>query len=421
MVVADTLISLAVLIAAAALLLVVSSAESIVIYLNRSRTRALAGHGSARAETLTRYLQQRGRLLSTLRFGRNLALIAGAAAGVHLVIVREGTGWVPLAMVAAAVVLVAGLIEGIPSVVAARNPEHWGLVLSPIIRLLALAFWLPGRVLDLPGAALARLTPPAHTGDDEEDLLRLVEMQGQAGGIQQDERQMIRGVIKLVDKTARELMVPRVDIIAVECQQGMEDVQRIVVERGYSRIPLFEDTIDKIIGVIYAKDVLRHLADGTRPASLSALSRPPYFIPETKRVHELLKELQENKIHIAVVVDEYGGTAGVVTTEDIIEEIVGEIIDEYDAEDKAVEQVSEDEAIVDARYGIDALNDLFHLELSNEDYDTVGGIVYSELGKVPAEGDEVQIDGIRLHVLSVAGRRIKKIQITRMAAEPVET
>jgi putative hemolysin len=402
--------------AAAVLLLVVTSAEAILIYLSRGRARVLAGR-TGRGEALQRYIQERSGLLSTLHFGRNVAIILGTVSATHLAIDAYGSGWETMLVTGLILLVAIGVIEGIPEMLGARNPEHWGLIISPLIRILGLVFWLPSRLLDLPGVMLARLTPlPSLEPEEDEhqELLRLVELEESNGGIEREERQMIRGIIKLVDTTAREIMVPRIDISAVPSNAEMTAVQRIVVERGYSRIPMYEDTIDNIVGVVYAKDVLKHLSDGTQPATLKDLARPPYFIPETKKVDELLTELRQNKIHIAVVVDEYGGTAGLVTTEDILEEIVGEIEDEYDVEEAPIERLSDVEAILDARVGIDALNELFDLDLENEDYDTVGGILFTELGRVPAAGDEVHVDGISLHVLSVIGRRIKKVRVTKL-------
>lgn len=419
----DPTLEVFLIVAAAILLIVVTAAESILIALSRSRARVLAGREGRRMQDLPRYIQERAAILSTLRLARNIAVILGVAAATHLTVRQFGAGWQSVLVMGLVALVVIGLLEGIPEVLTARNPDLWAPFISPIIRILSLLLWLPSRALDLPGVALARLLPApstAHDDEEGEELLRLVELEESNGGIEPEERQMIRGIFKLVETTAREIMVPRIDIAGVEAHSAMTDVQRLVVERGYSRIPLYEESIDNIVGVIYAKDVLRHLHEGTQPASLKDLARPPYFIPETKKVDELLAALRQSKIHIAIVVDEYGGTAGIVTTEDIIEEIVGEIVDEYDVEEAAIQKVSEEEAILDARVSIDALNELFDVELSDEEYDTVGGIVYSELGRVPNAGDEVRVDGIVLHVLSVIGRRIKKIKVTRLQPETVE-
>jgi CBS domain containing-hemolysin-like protein len=421
---ADTALYVVGLALATALLLLVTAAETSVIYLSRSRARVLAGKGGSRGQILQRYVAERASLFAVLRFSRNLVLLLGVALLFMWTSHRfgaDGRTFIGTALVAVAMV---GVIEGLPQLVVARQTERWALVLAPMVALLRLLFRGPAWLLDRPGALLARLFPSSTmNGEDEEqeDLLRLVELEESNGAIEQEERQMIRGVIRLVETTAREIMVPRVDIAAVEAGATMADVERLIVERGFSRIPLYEESIDNIVGVIYAKDVLQYLAEGRQPESLKALARPPYFIPETKKVDELLTELRQNKIQIAIVVDEYGGTAGLVTTEDILEEIVGEIEDEYDVEEAPIERVSAHEAVLDARVGIEALNEMFGIDIPNADYDTVGGIIFTELGRVPVAGDEVRVDGIRLHVLSVIGRRIKKVRVTKLTAQPAET
>jgi putative hemolysin len=420
---ADTALQVLGLAIATMILLLVTAAEASVIHLSRSRARVLAGKGGSRAQVLHRYAEERAGLHSTLRFGRNAALLLGVALLFMWTSTRFGTEWRTFIITALVALALIGVLEGLPQLVVARQSERWALVFAPLVRVLRVLFLGPAWLLDRPGALLARLSPasaPVEEDEDQQDLLRLVELEESNGAIEKEERQMIRGVIKLVDTTSREIMVPRVYISAVDTNATMKDVERVIVERGYSRIPLYEETIDNIVGVIYAKDVLQYLAEGRTPESLKALARPPYFIPETKKVDELLTELRQNKIHIAIVVDEYGGTAGLVTTEDILEEIVGEIEDEYDVEEAPIERVSEHEAVLDARVGIEALNEMFNLDIPNEDYDTVGGIIFTELGRVPVAGDEVRVDGISLHVLSVIGRRIKKVRVTKLEAQPVE-
>jgi putative hemolysin len=420
---ADTALQVLGLAIATTILLLVTAAEASVIHLSRGRARVLAGKGGGRAQILHRYAEERAGLHSALRFGRNAALLLGAALLFMWTSARFGTDWRTFMITALVALLTIGIVEGVPQLVVARHTERWALVFVPLVRVLRLLFLGPAWLLDRPGALLARLSSPPtpnDIGDDQEEILRLMELEESNGAIEKEERQMIRGVIKLVDTTAREIMAPRTYIAAVDTNATMSDVERVIVDRGFSRIPLYEETIDNIVGVIYAKDVLQHLAEGRKPESLKALARPPYFIPETKKVDELLTELRQNKVHIAIVVDEYGGTAGLVTTEDILEEIVGEIEDEYDVEEAPIERVSEHEAVLDARVGIEALNEMFSLDIPNEDYDTVGGIIFTELGRIPVAGDEVRVDGITLHVLSVIGRRIKKVRVTKLAAQPLE-
>jgi CBS domain containing-hemolysin-like protein len=212
--------------------------------------------------------------------------------------------------------------------------------------------------------------------------------------------------------TAREIMVPRIDIRAVAESALVGDVLDLVVATGHSRIPIYEETIDNIVGIIYAKDILQHLKLGGLGDAARPLAREPYFVPEAKKIDELLGELQQRRVHLAVVVDEYGGTAGLVTIEDLLEEIVGEIRDEYDlAEEAPFERLSDREAVVDARTSIRDVNELLSLDLPDDEFDTLGGLVYDRLGKVPAPNDEVRVDGCLVRVLSTEGRRIKKVRV----------
>jgi putative hemolysin len=419
---ADRWISIAAMAAAAVLLFIVAAAEAAIIYISRSRARPYIRGADERSEALHRYIAERQRTLSALNLGRTLAVVTGAAAAMHWASSENALTWQQAALTAGATLVVAGVIDGIPDVVVSRNPEFWAQVLTPPIRLLGLFFWPLAWLLDLPGRLIARLPlapPPTPADGDQEELLRLVEMEKSGGGIEEEEREMIRGVIGLVDTTAREIMVPRIDIAAVPADATIDDVLDVVVQKGYSRVPIYEEHIDNIVGIVYAKDVLRHMRNGAAPPSLREIARPPYFIPETKKVDELLHELRSRKIHIAVVVDEYGGTAGLVTTEDILEEIVGEIEDEYDTAPPQIERISEHEAIIDARLSIDDLNDLFHAGIEDEDVDTIGGFVFNQLGKMPSPGDEVHVDGIVIHVLDVQGNRIRKVHVERVESAPV--
>jgi CBS domain containing-hemolysin-like protein len=213
-------------------------------------------------------------------------------------------------------------------------------------------------------------------------------------------------------------MVPRIDIVAVADSSTVRDVLDRIVESGHSRIPIYEGTIDNITGVAYAKDLLKFLRDGTQTAPVKPLAREASYVPETKKVDELLHEMQQRHVHLAVVVDEYGGTAGLITIEDLIEEIVGEIQDEYDVEEAMIEEVSDQEALFDARVSIRDVNDTLDLDIEDEDFDTLGGLLYHELGKVPNVGDEVQVDGAVVTVLTTTGRRVRKVRVTKVPLEP---
>ena len=413
-------IALGLLLGAGVLLALVTAAETGVVWVNRTRVRTLIARGEPRTEALQAYLRDRHSLLGALGIARNLAIIAGVAFAMFLVLGETGHTWAALAVTAAVALVVVALLEAIPRLLMIGAPEYWGLRLSPLAEALKAAFAVPAWIVSLPDRIMLRargLSPDAFEDVlDSDELVRLMEIEQEEGAMEPSEREMIRGIINLEDTSVHEIMVPRIDVVAVSTEDTLEDVIRVIMERGYSRVPLFEETIDNVVGVLYAKDIMKHLAAGgvdRSATNLRDLARPPFFVPESKRIDELLADMRANRVHLAIVVDEYGGTAGIVTIEDMLEEIVGEIEDEYDREEPTIEKVDDTEVIVDARVSIDDLNELLGLHIEGEDFDTVGGFVYHELGKIPAAGDEVQADGLRLKVLSVLGRRIKKIRVKK--------
>ncbi len=413
-------IALGLLLGNVALLALVTAAEAGAVWLSRMRARSMLVGGQPRAEALRAYLGERHRLLSALDVARNFAIIAGVAFALFLVVGETGHTWLGLALVAAGSLLVLALLQAASRLLVVAEPDRWGPRLSPVAAVIRAVFAAPAWLAALPDRILLRaLNRPSEALEDvaeSDELLRLMEIEQEEGPIEPAEREMIRGVINLEETGVHEIMVPRINVVAVNVEDTLDDVIRIIMERGYSRVPLFEETIDNIVGVIYAKDIIKRLAAGDLDRSkvdLRALARKPFFVPESKHVGELLADMRSNRVHMAVVVDEYGGTAGIVTIEDMLEEIVGEIEDEYDREEPTVEKIDDTEVIVDARVSIDDLNELLGLHIEGEDFDTVGGFVYHELGRIPLAGDEVQSDGLRLKVLSVVGRRIKKIQVKK--------
>ena len=417
----DSWLAAALLLAALAVLTVATAAEAGVVFISRLRVRSFATRGLPRAASLDTYIQERHALLGTLSVARHVAVVLGIAVGTFLVLRETGHTWAGLAATMVGALLALALLEAASRLVVASSPERWSLRLVPAMGIFRVVFGMPARALDLAAnAALwrhGRHETAFEVDDDDEELLRLVEMREGNGGAQNGELAMIRRIANMVDRAVREIMVPRIDMVVAETSDSLDDVLNLVVGRGYSRIPIFEETVDNIVGVVYAKDILKYLAEGRRSVSLREIARPPYFVPEGKHIDALLTELREHKVHMAIVVDEYGGTAGLVTIEDVLEEIVGEIQDEYDREEATIQRVNDSEAVVDARVTLDDLNELFDLEMESEDVDTVGGYVYHQLGRMPAPGDEVSADGLTMRVLNVAGRRIKKIRVTRAPVE----
>lgn len=406
----------------ALLLVLISSAEAGIIAISRSRVRAHGEEGLP--GLLERYIRQRQHFLRALSVGTTTTTVAATVALLALLLGDRATS--PRALLGGAVLAVLGVafLRQTARTVALLNPEAVGLRMARPIALLRVVFTPLGWLAGLPAQLMVRLVGHRVAGppDPAEELLAVLRtpLDADAGAALSEERRMMRGILAMPGQTVRELMSPRIDITAVSTDASVGDVLRLITESGFSRIPLYEDSIDHIVGVIYAKDLLAYLRIGNLTPDLLQVARPPYFVPETKRADELLTDLRNDQVHMAVAVDEYGGTAGVVTVEDLIEEIVGEIVDEYDTEEVDVQQVSAEEAVVDARLPIDELNELFGTTIGSEDFDTVGGLIFSLLGRLAVPGDRVESEQhqLRLNVLSILGRRIKKVRVSRM--EPAE-
>lgn len=240
-------------------------------------------------------------------------------------------------------------------------------------------------------------------------------------GIQDNEHEMISGILSMEDATAREIMVPRPDVIAIPVEMAIPDVVEIALRAGHSRIPVYNETIDRIQGIVYAKDLLRFVTDEVTGVQLRDMVRPALFVPESKRVDDLLRELRQSKVHMAVVVDEYGGTAGIVTIEDILEEIVGEIQDEYDRELPLYQFGSTGEITVDGRMSVEELSELIGIELPETESETVGGFIQRQLGRIPEPGETVQAGQVAIRVESIERRRVRTLRVSTLdEPDPLE-
>ena len=415
----SSLLSVVVVIAGSAALAAIAAAEAALERANDVRIRALAARGNRQAQRIATTVEQPGRYLGTITAARVLLASLVISLLAYLGADRHGPfrGAVGYGMAGGALIAMVQMAVGM---VVARAPEYAALKLSGVAVATRRAFAVPAFILGLP-AALAARSIRLVTPEPETDILALVEREEAEGGVEEQERRMIRGVIALEDKTAREIMVPRIDVAAVDITATVGEVAAVVTERGFSRVPVYQESIDDIVGIVYAKDLLRAMADGGKDRPIRELVREAYFIPESKRLDELLTEMQARRTHMAIVVDEYGGTAGIVTIEDLLEEIVGEIEDEYDVARPAVEVISPDEVVLDASTSTDALRELFGVEVESEDFDTIGGFLIHHLGRLPAVGDEVEVDGLTLRVLSMSGRRVRRLRISRQRSrEPEE-
>jgi putative hemolysin len=368
-----------------------------------------------RAEAALRVLDQPASSFGTLAAVYTTGL-AGAAALTFLATLElVPPGGVGPAATTVAALLLALFLQVLARVVAIARPEQTALRLCRPLALMAVLLAplvLPLRALERRFLTLLGVTRPNDPHWAEEELRLLVESGQEDGVLEQEERQMIHGIFELSEVTAREVMVPRIDVVAASQDAVVDELLDLIVATGHSRVPIYDGSVDNISGVVHAKDVLKHLKAGNLSDPVRPLARPAHFVPEAKKVDELLQELQQRRVHMAIVVDEYGGTAGLITIEDLLEEIVGEIRDEYDqAEEARVEQISDREAIFDARTSIREVNELLALDLPDDEFDTLGGLVYDRLGKVPAIDDEVHVDSCLIRVMSTEGRRIKKVRL----------
>ena len=326
----------------------------------------------------------------------------------------------------AAVALVAGLARRV------RFEEDGEEVRIPSLALLFIPIHL---LLCVPARLVERVSRSDASGEDfkearEAELRNMVDSEQETGVLEETERDMIQGVFGFHDRVVREVMVPRVDITSIEISSTLGDLLRLIEEKGNSRVPVFEESLDKIRGIVYAKDLLRmlvHRRDIGMEIPLAQLmeeemgganqlpfAHEPYYIPETKKIDELLGDLRSARTRLAIVVDEYGGTAGLVTTEDLVEEIVGELQDEYDAEEALFEWRSGEILIVNPRINIDELNEILESDLPSDGFDTLGGFIYDHLGEVPDEGQTLHIPGLDIKILKVERQRIAKVQMKRV-------
>ena len=297
-----------------------------------------------------------------------------------------------------------------------REPERWSLRLgafaSALIFVMTPLIFLPVLLLksQWPDPVAAQMT--------EDELKTWVQSEQEEGGLEPEERQMIYSIFQLGDTLAREIMVPRMDMLAFEVSTSLTEAIKAFTHTGHSRVPVYEDDIDNIIGLLYAKDLLHVVENGREKDSMRELLRPAYFVPDTKKADTLLAEMQTQRIHMAIVVDEYGGVAGLVTLEDIIEEIIGEIQDEYDlSEEKLVQQDGPDEYVFLGRIDLDDFNEVMDSNIPKVESDTLAGYLYDHFGRVPHDGESLRTNGLLLTIEQVIGRRIRRVRAQRITAE----
>jgi len=356
---------------------------------------------------------------STIIVLKTITLIAATALTIGL---SAGDGSGALAGgLASLLVAVLALGELLPRAWAIRHPEGVARLLAGPVVIMSTILWPVLVVVRVVFLRLSGQAAPTAPLVAEEELRLLMNAGEEQGLIEQEEREMIEGIIAFGDTLVREIMVPRVDIVALESGSTLEQALDVVSSSGHSRIPVYEGTLDHVIGILYAKDLIPALRHNDRSMPINSMLRPAHFVPETMKVNALLEDLQRRKVHMAIIVDEYGGTAGLATIEDLIEQIVGEIQDEYDTEEPSVQPVSDDEFVVDARLPIEDVNDLLDVHLTSETAERIGGLVYEHLGRVPRQGDQVDLGEVLVTVQSIKGMRAHKLRIERRKRAPDPT
>ena len=429
----DTLPELAFIVFLVLLNGVFVAAEIALVSLRHSRVEQLVDEGRSGAERVRRLTSDPGRFLAVIQLAITfIGFLASAFAGVSLAATLgtflERIGMDPAYAGGVALLVVTILLslftivfgELVPKTLALAHPEAFALRLAGPVDVLGRILRPLVAVLTAATRAIARAFGAEVNTEAQitaEELRLIVERGGEQGILEAEEEQMINAVIELGDRRIHEVMVPRIAIVSLPASSTFVEAIDRIIEEGHSRVPVYETSVDEIVGILYAKDLLPFLKSNADPrASLRSMLRTPVFVPESMTIDDLLHEFQRRKVHIAIVLDEYGGTAGLVTIEDLLEEIVGEIQDEYDVEEPLIEVLDDHSARIDGRSSVDDLLDIWDLKLQLEDedeYDTVGGLMYHRIGGIPQPGDEVRVDGLRLTVESTDGRRVAKVLVVR--------
>lgn len=398
-----------------------SIAEAALTSISRARAGALAEDEGNGAEVLVRILQDRRRSLAPILL---LALAAQLSAGALLAVMvnnRAGSGW--------AIASVAGLLA-VMFVIAESVPKHWAIThvdraAVPAARAANLLSrihpvrWLVNLLIGIAGLFHKRGPARPSPVASEEEIVALAGAAVAADVLEDSEGLIIQSLVHFGDTLVREAMVPRPDVLSVSSDTTIDHAIAMLVERGVSRMPVFGDDIDDIRGVVHIKDLFSRVQRGRGSHFVSIAMRPPYFVPESKRASELMGELQGQPVSMVIAIDEYGGMAGIVTMEDLIEEILGDIVDEFDAaEEPKLEPLRVGEWRVHGRMPVDEFNELIGADLPDDDWDTVGGLIFDSLGHVPEVGEAVVESGYQLMVEQVEGRRITRVRV--VVAEPSE-
>ena len=396
-----------------------SSSEVALVAMTRAKVRTLVNDGKTGATALATLKESPEKLLITILIGNNIVNIAAASIATAVALQMFGNIGVGIATgFVVIVLLIFGEIG--PKIYAARATDSFALTVAPVVlvlsRVLSPVIWLVEKVSPTFGIG-KEVSEPAVT---EEEIKEWIDVGKEEGTIEQGEQDMLYSVLEFGDTTVREIMTPRVDAILMEDTLTFEEAIRIFNETGFSRIPVYHDRIDNITGILNVKDVFAAMVSHRKSSTIKEVMYDPMFVPETKKIDDLLKELQVHRVQMAIIIDEYGSFVGIATVEDILEELVGDIMDEYDKEEPDVQELSPGVSVVDAQMWVEDINDQMHLDLpTDESYETVGGLIIDRLGHLPQHpGEKVEIDEgrVTLVVMQMHGRRIVKVKIVVRAA-----
>jgi len=415
-----------------------AASEMAIVSVRQSRLKPLVDEGNKAAIIVKKFLEEPSKLLATIQIGITFAGFLASAigaqtlsssltvflAGLNVPVISHSASWISTFIVTTIIALFTLVLgELVPKRMALSQSDKIALSVAGTINFFSKVASPAVKFLTVSTNFIVKLLGGKVTSTGEqitEEEIRLMINVGEEKGIfQETETEMINSIFEFDDTVAKEVMTPRTDIIAIGSEVSLEEILDIIVAENFSRIPVYEESIDNIIGVLYVKDLFSMIKRKMEwEVSLKNIIRPVYFVPEYKKIDELFKEMQKSKNHIAVVIDEYGGTAGLITIEDLLEEIVGNIFDEYDDVVLDYEKIDDNTYIVSGMLDIDDVNDILDSNIPEEEFDTISGMLLSHSGKMPEVGDEVDMGNLYFRIEEVDDKRISKIRIEKRAVDP---
>jgi CBS domain containing-hemolysin-like protein len=394
-----------------------AASDSAISTVSPARAAEMARDKVRGARALQQIASDAPRYANLLLLLRLLCELTATTLVALVVITGIESGWLAALITAGTMTVVSFVVVGVgPRTIGRQHAYAVGRLAAPLV------LWL-GRVLGPLASLLIRVGNAFTPGRGfrygpfatQVELRELVDLAEQRGVVEHDEREMIHSVFALGDTIAREVMVPRTEMVLIEERKSAPQALNLALRSGFSRLPVIGESVDDVLGVVYLKDLVQRTQNGSVGLTVGEVMRPATYVPESKHVDELLREMQAARTHMAIVVDEYGGTAGLITIEDILEEIVGEITDEYDVESPPVQRIDDDQVRVSARLPVEDLGELFHVELDTDEVETVAGLLAQALGRVPIPGASAEVGGLRLQAEGTTGRRnrIDTVLVTR--------